>query len=170
MINNKAKESNMATPELIVGRTLKNVPNFSILKEETTDPTSGEKNWYLEGIFIQGEVLNNNGRVYPIKVLDDSVRDYTKEKIETKRAYGELGHPDCNLFTDGEMDHFQILTTSLTTGFRIKILFWTLNTSQRSKEIKIYKHLKIKLCRIKTKAKHQKVKKSTTAISKFAAV
>ena len=53
----------------------------------------GEKKHYIHGIFLQGDIKNRNGRVYPIKILDKEVKRYMKEIVKSKRAYGELGHP-----------------------------------------------------------------------------
>jgi hypothetical protein len=54
----------------------------------------GKKNLYLEGVFLQAEVKNRNGRMYPESVMDREVTRYMKEYVEKNRAYGELGHPD----------------------------------------------------------------------------
>ena len=54
---------------------------------------NGEKSYFIEGIFMQGEQKNRNGRVYPISVLQREVKRYTDEYINKNRAYGELGHP-----------------------------------------------------------------------------
>jgi hypothetical protein len=53
----------------------------------------GKKNYFVEGIFMQGDIKNRNGRLYPVSVLENEVNKYIKEKVDTKRAYGELGHP-----------------------------------------------------------------------------
>jgi hypothetical protein len=60
------------------------------LCEEKKD---GAKNYFIEGIFMQGDIKNRNGRVYPSEVLARESKRYTKEYINKKRAYGELGHP-----------------------------------------------------------------------------
>jgi len=52
------------------------------------------KEYKIKGIFLQGEVKNRNGRVYPMEVLDKEVSRYNKEFIEQNRAMGELGHPE----------------------------------------------------------------------------
>lgn len=62
-----------------------------LLLESSHNAESNE--WFVEGIFAQGDVKNNNGRVYPVKLLDESMQDYISTKVDTKRAYGELGHP-----------------------------------------------------------------------------
>ena len=48
----------------------------------------------IKGVFMQAETKNRNGRVYPLDVLQKEVTRYTKELVENKRAFGELGHPD----------------------------------------------------------------------------
>ena len=52
------------------------------------------KEYKIKGIFLQGEVKNRNGRVYPMEVLDKEVSRYNREFIEQNRAMGELGHPE----------------------------------------------------------------------------
>jgi hypothetical protein len=52
------------------------------------------KQYFIEGIFLQSELRNKNGRVYPEKVMDKEVDRYTKQYINENRAYGELGHPE----------------------------------------------------------------------------
>jgi hypothetical protein len=54
----------------------------------------GKKNYFIEGIFMQGDIKNRNGRIYPSATLESEMDRYNKEFIETKRALGELGHPD----------------------------------------------------------------------------
>jgi len=53
----------------------------------------GKKSYFIEGIFMQGDIKNRNGRMYPAETLDREVKRYTKEYVNKKRAYGELGHP-----------------------------------------------------------------------------
>ena len=53
----------------------------------------GKKSYFIEGIFMQGDIKNRNGRMYPADVLDKEVKRYNKEYVEKNRAYGELGHP-----------------------------------------------------------------------------
>jgi hypothetical protein len=56
--------------------------------------TTKDKDYFIEGIFLQSDLKNRNGRVYPSNILDKEVDRYTKEYIDKNRAYGELGHPD----------------------------------------------------------------------------
>lgn len=58
------------------------------------DEKTGEKNWYLSGIFMQAEKKNHNGRVYPRNVLMSEVNRYNNEYVSKNRAFGELGHPE----------------------------------------------------------------------------
>ena len=53
----------------------------------------GGKNYFIEGVFMQGNIKNRNGRVYPMETLMREVARYNKEYVEQNRAYGELGHP-----------------------------------------------------------------------------
>jgi len=54
---------------------------------------TGKKDMYIEGIFLQAELQNRNGRMYPIEVLEKEVSRYVRETVDKGRAYGELGHP-----------------------------------------------------------------------------
>ena len=54
----------------------------------------GEKDYFIEGIFMQSEIKNRNGRIYPKEVIQKEVKRYNKEFVEQKRAFGELGHPE----------------------------------------------------------------------------
>ena len=72
------------------------IDETNILTESYTNPTTGKKEprYIIEGIFLQGNIKNGNGRIYPIEVLDREVKDYTERLIVSGRAVGELGHPD----------------------------------------------------------------------------
>jgi len=52
------------------------------------------KNYFIEGVFLQAELKNRNGRMYPEQIMDKEVQRYCEEYIDKNRAYGELGHPD----------------------------------------------------------------------------
>ncbi len=62
--------------------------------EVLTEEKNGQKQYFIEGTFLQGDIKNRNGRVYEFKMLKDKVENYRKEFVEQKRAFGELGHPD----------------------------------------------------------------------------
>ena len=61
------------------------------LKEEKAD---GKKDYKIRGVFMQADIKNRNGRVYPMEVLTNEVNKYNKNFIQKKRAFGELGHPE----------------------------------------------------------------------------
>jgi len=67
------------------------VEDVDILKE---DNAKGGKDYKIRGVFIQADIKNRNGRVYPVATLSKEVKRYTTEFINKKRAFGELGHPD----------------------------------------------------------------------------
>ena len=54
----------------------------------------GGKNYTIEGVFAQAEQKNRNGRIYPQAIMEAAVNKYSKEQVATKRAVGELNHPD----------------------------------------------------------------------------
>lgn len=58
-----------------------------------TESENGKKKYYFEGILLQGDIQNKNGRVYPFNVLQKEVSRYIRENINQGRAYGECGHP-----------------------------------------------------------------------------
>ena len=68
------------------------IQDVEILREE--DEKSGKKGYKLKGIFLQGDIKNRNGRVYPVEVLEKEVARYNKDFINENRGYGELGHPE----------------------------------------------------------------------------
>ena len=60
----------------------------------TEEKDNGEKTYKIKGVFMQSEVKNRNGRVYPFPVLEKEVNRYNKQYVNENRAFGELGHPD----------------------------------------------------------------------------
>src|SRR6056300_115907 len=60
---------------------------------EEADEKTGKKNYYIEGIIMQGDIKNRNGRMYPKEVLMRETKRYSENYIQKNRAYGELGHP-----------------------------------------------------------------------------
>ena len=62
--------------------------------EYLVEETNGKKDYKIRGVFLQSELKNRNGRVYPKDILDKEVKRYNAEFINKKRAFGELGHPD----------------------------------------------------------------------------
>ena len=63
-------------------------------KVTITEGKNGKKNHFIEGVFLQGEIKNRNGRMYPISTLQREAKNYNTKYIEKGRALGELGHPD----------------------------------------------------------------------------
>ncbi len=59
-----------------------------------TEEKEGKKNYFIEGIFLQSEIANKNGRMYPFKTLQREVAKYDENFIRAGRALGELGHPE----------------------------------------------------------------------------
>jgi hypothetical protein len=73
---------------------------MKLIKEEVlnvrylTETVNGKKEMFIEGIFMQAEKQNRNGRVYPKAVLGREVERYNRDYVNKNRAFGELGHPD----------------------------------------------------------------------------
>jgi len=75
---------------------------MKLIKEEVNEISfltemnekTGQKEMFIEGIFMQAETKNRNGRVYPFDVLSREVERYNNEYVSKNRAFGELGHPD----------------------------------------------------------------------------
>ena len=55
---------------------------------------NGKKSMYIEGVFLQGDIKNRNGRMYPMETLRKEVGRYNENHVQSGRALGELGHPD----------------------------------------------------------------------------
>jgi hypothetical protein len=62
--------------------------------EFITEEKNGKKMMYIEGIFLQGDICNRNGRMYPMETLSKEVNRYNETFVAKGRALGELGHPD----------------------------------------------------------------------------
>ena len=71
----------------LITETIENV-------EVITEGKGADKKLYIEGVFLQSEIKNRNGRMYPFSVLEKEVARYNEEYVKTSRALGELGHPD----------------------------------------------------------------------------
>lgn len=75
---------------------------FKLIREEVTDvqvlveedKSTGKKNYFIEGVYMQSECQNKNGRWYPNHVLMNEAKRYNNEYVLKNRAFGELGHPD----------------------------------------------------------------------------
>jgi len=62
--------------------------------EYIVEEKNGKKNYAIKGIFMQSDVKNKNGRIYPKEILQKEVARYNREFLQKNRAFGELGHPD----------------------------------------------------------------------------
>ena len=62
--------------------------------EFITEATKKGKNYFIEGVFMQANVKNRNGRLYPKEILQKEARRYDQNYIKQSRAFGELGHPE----------------------------------------------------------------------------
>lgn len=67
-----------------------NIGDSKFLIEESAE---GNKKLYLEGTFLQGNIKNRNGRIYDSDILENEINRYVSENVKSKRAFGELGHP-----------------------------------------------------------------------------
>jgi len=79
--------------------------------EYLVEDNGGKKSYKIKGIFLQSDLKNRNGRVYPKQVLEQEVSRYNREFINKKRAFGELGHPDGPTVNLERVSH---MITSLT--------------------------------------------------------
>jgi|TARA_B110000483_G_scaffold68731_1_gene85862 hypothetical protein len=66
----------------------------SNIKNYITEDKKGNKSHVIEGVFMQADKKNRNGRVYEKKILESAVNKYVKEQVATGRAVGELNHPE----------------------------------------------------------------------------
>ena len=82
------------------------------------------KTYFIEGIFLQSDLKNRNGRMYPESVMDKEVGRYMMEQVKTNRAYGELGHPDTPSINLDRVSHLIVDLRKEGTNYigRAKIL------------------------------------------------
>ena len=83
------------------------IENIEVLKEER----NGKKDYKIRGVFMQADIKNRNGRIYPVGTLAKEVKRYNEQFINKKRAFGELGHPDGPTVNLESVSH---MITSLT--------------------------------------------------------
>ena len=76
----------------------------AVATQETIEE-SGEKSFFIEGIFMQSEVKNRNGRIYPKSILESELNKY-ENKIKSKRALGELDHPNGPKINPDRVSHY----------------------------------------------------------------
>ena len=85
-----------------------------------TEGKGDSKKLYIEGVFLQSELKNRNGRMYPFSVLQKEVNRYNEEYIKTSRALGELGHPDGPTVNLDRVSHRIVSLAEDGTNFRGK--------------------------------------------------
>ena len=85
-----------------------------------TEGKGDNKKLYIEGVFLQSELKNRNGRMYPFSVLQKEVNRYNEEYIKTSRALGELGHPDGPTVNLDRVSHRIVSLEEDGTNFRGK--------------------------------------------------
>ncbi len=76
--------------------------NFEVLTEAAEN---GKKNYFIRGVFLESEIKNRNGRIYPRSLLEKAVQNYTTKYINEKRALGELGHPASPTINHDRVSH-----------------------------------------------------------------
>ena len=91
------------------------IEDIQVLEEETK---TGKKNLYIEGTFLQGEIKNRNGRMYPMSTLAREVDKYNENFIKSGRALGELGHPDGPTVNLDRVSH--LITSLVQEGSNFK--------------------------------------------------
>jgi hypothetical protein len=71
------------------------VEDVQYIQEDILDEEGNKKgkNYFIEGIIMQGDIKNRNGRMYPAAILEKEMKRYNETYVEKNRAYGELGHP-----------------------------------------------------------------------------
>lgn len=82
---------------------------MKLITEYTNDSiqykTDSEKKVYIEGVFMQAEKKNRNGRIYPKNIMERAVRSYIQDSVQTGRAVGELNHPDTPTINLDKVSH-----------------------------------------------------------------
>lgn len=73
-----------------------------------TENVGDKKNYYIEGIFMQGNIKNRNGRIYPSELLEKEMIRYNDSHIQENRAIGELGHPEGPKINEDRISHMII--------------------------------------------------------------
>ena len=96
------------------------IENVEVIVEER----NGKKNLYIEGVFLQGDIKNRNGRMYPCDTLAKEVARYNEAFVQKGRALGELGHPDGPTVNLDRVSHKIVSLTREGSNFigRAKVL------------------------------------------------
>ena len=85
-----------------------------------TEGKGAAKKMYIEGVFLQGNIKNRNGRMYPMETLSREVSRYNDEFVKKGRALGELGHPDGPTVNLDRVSHKIVSLTAEGNNFRGK--------------------------------------------------
>ena len=88
--------------------------------EFITEGKGSQKKMYIEGVFLQGDICNRNGRMYPMETLSREVKRYTEAFVNKGRALGELGHPDGPTVNLDRVSHKIVSLTQEGNNFRGK--------------------------------------------------
>jgi len=89
------------------------IENIKVITEER----GGKKNLYIEGVFLQAELKNRNGRMYPMETLNREVGSYNENYVAKGRALGELGHPDSPTINLDRVSHKIVSLRAEGTNF-----------------------------------------------------
>ena len=82
-----------------------------------TEGKGSQKKLYIEGVFLQGDICNRNGRMYPMETLSREVKSYNENYVQKGRALGELGHPDSPTINLDRVSHKIVSLRSEGTNF-----------------------------------------------------
>lgn len=101
--------------------------NFNSV-ETLSESTESGKTWFIEGVFAQGGVVNRNRRLYPSKVLAESMNAYNKDFIMTNRAVGEAEHPSTTKVNLDRISHIIVPGSMVAEGDNYRCKAKILNT------------------------------------------
>ena len=92
--------------------------------EFISEGVGSTKNYFIEGVFLQSNIKNRNGRLYPKEIMKKEVGRYMKEYVDSKRAFGELGHPEGPSINLDRVSHMIVSLTENGDNFigRAKIM------------------------------------------------
>lgn len=105
--------------------------DFNVVKT----PTKDGKDYFIEGVMMQANVVNRNGRLYPKPIMESAVELYNDQKVKHKRAFGTLGHEDTPKISEDRVSH--IITELYWDGNDVIGKAKILNT-HHGKEIKAW--------------------------------
>ena len=84
---------------------MKLISEYNEAKPLVESKDNGKKDYFIEGVFMQADIKNRNGRVYPKEIMDKEVKRYIKEFVNEQRAFGELGHPEGQTINLDKVSH-----------------------------------------------------------------